>query len=138
MPYCRVCQRYLLSHRTGFVNSTATRASALSSKQPRSARKAAIQDAVNEVASGVRTLADRMRGQPLAETVGVLDEAARAANKSAAAWVAIKLSKCPTCDGHHVAFTMHSTTLDKKQAVTALLVLDKTAALAEQPMQPAA
>jgi hypothetical protein len=128
MPYCGQCQRYLVSHRTGFVNSGVERKAALSSKQTRAARKTALEQAVQEVIAASHALAARMRGQPLAETVAVVEEAHRAANKGAAAWVAIKLSKCPSRDAHHVAFTMHSTTLDKKKAITAVLVLDKTAA----------
>jgi hypothetical protein len=138
MPYCRQCQRYLIAHGTGFVNSTATKSAAVSSKQTRAAREAAIQEAVGEVAAGAQALAARMRDAPLADTVSVLGEAERKANKSAAAWVGIHLKKCPNCDSHHVAFTLYSTTLDKKQAITALFLLDKTAAPAQAATASAA
>jgi DNA-directed RNA polymerase subunit M/transcription elongation factor TFIIS len=129
MPFCVACQKYLVTHKKGFLSSAATRDAAVSTKQTRAAREAAIRDANNEMARSAVQLATRMRGAPLADVVAALEEDTEAAkNKAAAATVLVHLKKCPRCEAHHVSFQLESVNLDKKRTVTVLPAVDATGA----------
>lgn len=128
MPFCVACQKYLVSHKKGFLSSAGTRGDAVSSKQTRAAREATIKDANGEMIRSANQLAIRMRKAPLADVVAALEDATSAKNKASAATVTVHLKKCPQCDAHHVSFVMESVNLDKKRAITHLPPVDATAA----------
>lgn len=127
MPYCRSCQRYLLKHRTGYLNGSARRDDVL--RLPKAGRPAALQGAVEEVSARAREVFARVKDATLAQTEAVLDEVERAAGGSAA-MVTITLKKCPTCDSHHLDFSLHHSTVDKRAAASNLLTIEKTQAAA--------
>lgn len=127
MPYCRSCQRYLLKHKSGFINAAARRDETL--RLAKGERPAALQAAVNEVSARASQLFARVRDADLAGTVAALAETAPL-DKGAVALVTVTLKKCPTCDSHHMDFSLQHSTVDKRVARASLLTVDKPQAAA--------
>ena len=51
-------------------------------------------------------------------------------DKGAVALVTVTLKKCPTCDSHHMDFSLQHSTVDKRVARASLLTVDKPQAAA--------
>ena len=125
MPYCKACQRFLKPHRTGILSSTANwrEIKPLGKKE----REAALQAAIGELGARVEQVVARIAQGSLAETTAEIEALDRAAAEGTAARMAFTLTKCPTCDSHHVQLQLHHWTVDKKQAHGQAGAIDKTA-----------
>lgn len=128
MPYCRGCQLYLKNHQVGFMSSAVTKKQLFDT--PRKERKAALDALVSELVGQGLAFAHTIQGTPLSETVTAVQGLEPKGVKEAAAHAAVRLKKCPRCDGHHVNVTVNYVTLDRKQGAQKVIDLDKTEARA--------
>jgi len=126
MPYCKKCQKYLKTHRTGHIHSP--EAWSTVKKLAKKDRLAALQRAAVALNTRATQIAGQIAAAPWAETeaaVAALDAAPR---KDAAARIMFTLKKCPGCEAHHLKLTLHTYSADKRAAASNVATLDKTEA----------
>lgn len=128
MPYCGGCQRYLKTHAEAKLYSPKTFKEI--KQLPRRERPAAVQAAVNEVSGRAVALLQKIAPLPLDPTLAALKDATEEPVKKNAAWVSLRLSKCPQCDAHHVAGVLHFTAANGKAGQATIPSLDKTKTIA--------
>jgi hypothetical protein len=122
-PYCVACQRYLQSHAKARTHSPVLTAEI--KKLPRKERPDAVQAAVNGVAGRAGALLQKVATLPLDQTLAALKEAHQEWDKKSTAGVLFQLSKCPQCDGHHIATSLHFTAANGKPGQGTLPALEK-------------
>jgi hypothetical protein len=92
----------------------------------RKARLEALQEVAGALIGRARQVAARLAAAPFAETEAAITALEPAVRKDAAARVAFILKKCPSCEAHHVAITLHTHSVDKRPLTKFIAKFDKT------------
>lgn len=124
MPYCRKCQRYLKTYRTGHIHSPQLWSNV--KKLRKKERLALLQDAVQALSERANQISDRIAETSLADTDAAVAALDSTVLKDAAARITFNLMKYPGCDAHHLSLNLFNFTADKKSATNQIGKIDKT------------
>lgn len=111
-------------YRTGHIHSSNTWSSV--KKLGKKARLGTLQEVARALIDRAQQVAAPLAAAPLAGTEAVIAALEPAVRKDAAARVTFTLKKCPSCDAHHVAITLHTHSVNKQPAAVLVATFDKT------------
>ncbi len=123
MPYCKACQKYLINHRTGYLNTPQQWADIKKlSKQERTEHLNLALGALQQQAG---ELLGSIQQTSLTDTAAVVESLEKKGSQDAAGHIKVVLKKCPNCDAHHVQMSLANWTIDKQHVSNNIATLDK-------------
>ncbi|MGC3971467.1 MAG: hypothetical protein QM775_30240 [Pirellulales bacterium] len=123
LPYCRRCQKYLKSHRHGFLHSP----EAWADVKPlaKELRGETLERILGALAQQASTHVEPLQQGSLADVETLVAGFTSQADNKAAASIKFAVDKCPNCDAHRVVLTMENYAIDKSRVSNIIATIDK-------------